>query len=105
MLEELRGLLRRAREEPADYASVLQRLSFLERGLRWTEIEARLHAFFRSDVPPDKAAVRKLCDERFAMMREIFQKEFLALNVAAISWGEDGALKRFGWTHPRPPAD
>ena len=96
-LAELRDLLRQAREQAASDAISLKRLAFLERGLRWTETESRVHAFFQQT---DKVAARKACEERFALMRDVFQNDFLAVNVAAISWGEDGYIKRLGWKHP-----
>jgi hypothetical protein len=33
-------------------------------------------------------------------MREVFQQSPLALNVAYISWGEDGLWARLGWKPP-----
>src|SRR3712207_7233852 len=36
---------------------------------------------------------KRVLDERSALMRELFQKAPLALNVAYISWGEDGDRK------------
>jgi len=94
VLDELRALLQQARAPAAGDALALKRLAFLERGLRWTETEARVHSFFRNT---DRVAARKACEERHALMRDIFQNDFLAVNVASISWGEDGYLKRLGW--------
>jgi hypothetical protein len=96
----LRAHLRQAREQAAGDEIILKRLAFLDTGLRWTEIEGRVHTFFLKDAKHDKTAARKACDERYAMMRNIFQNDFLAVNVASVSWGEDGYIKRLGWTHP-----
>ena len=96
----LRDLLRQAREQAASDDTVLKRLAFLELGLRWTESEARVHAFLQKDAKPDKVAARKACEERYALMRDIFQNNFLTVNVAYVSWGEDGYLKRLAWKHP-----
>lgn len=93
VLADLRDLLRQAQEQANDNTA-RKRLAFLERGLRWMETEARVHSFFRVT---DKAGARKACEERYALMRDIFQNDFLAINVASISWGEDGYLKRLGW--------
>jgi hypothetical protein len=101
-LDELRGLLRQAREQATGDETALKRLAFLELGLRWTEIEIRLNAVLGKKAKPDKGGVKPLLDERFAMMRDIFQKDFLAINVGYVSWGEDGHLKRLGWRHPTP---
>ena len=43
-----------------------------------------------------------LADERLALMKEIFLKTPLALNVAYVSWGEDGLWDRLGWKRPAP---
>jgi len=43
------------------------------------------------DPKADKEAAKRILDERFALMREVFQKTPLALNVAYISWGEDAS--------------
>jgi len=98
-LAELRNLLRQAQREANGDPLTLQRLAFLERGLRWTETEVRLHSFLR-DPNPDTPAARQACEERHALMRDLFQNDFLAVNVAAISWAEDGFLKRLGWKPP-----
>lgn len=99
-IAKLRGCLRLAHEAAADDDLVLKRLAFLETGLRWTEMEARVHGFFLKNAKRDKPAARKTCDERYEMMRDIFQNNFLAVNVAAVSWGEDGHIKRLGWKYP-----
>jgi hypothetical protein len=33
-------------------------------------------------------------------MREVFQKTPLAVNVAYVSWGEDGGWAKLGWRRP-----
>ena len=53
-------------------------------------------------IKADKKAARKVLDERFALMKEVFQKAPLALNVAYISWGEDALWARLGWERPGP---
>jgi len=87
-LAGLRKELEQARKDVASDMTITRRIAFLELGLRWTELEARAHAFL-ADPKADKAAARKTLDDRFALMREIFQRTPLALNVAYISWGED----------------
>jgi hypothetical protein len=69
-------------------------------GLRWTAIEAQAHSLLAGPARPEKATVKQVLDERHALMREIFQKTPLALNVAYISWGEDALWSRLG---SRPP--
>ena len=82
---------------------LLRRVAFLELGLRWTEIEALAHALSADPAKADREAARRILNERFALMREIFQKMPLALNVAYISWGEDSLWARLGWERPRQP--
>jgi hypothetical protein len=96
----LRKELERARKEASSNAVIAKRIDFLEMGLRWTEVEARAHALLADPKKPDRAAAKKVLDERFALMREIFVKAPLALNVAYISWGEDGLWPRLGWARP-----
>lgn len=98
-LAGLRKELEQAQRDAGSDATFAKRIAFLELGLRWTEIEARAHAFL-TDPKVDKAAARKTLDERFALMRELFQKTPLALNVAYISWGEDALWPRLGWERP-----
>jgi hypothetical protein len=99
-LQELRQLLGQARREAAAEPTVLKRLDFLELGLRWTELETQAHAFL-ANPSPDKAAAKKVLDERHALMRDLFRNTPLALNVAYISWGEDGLWARLGYRAPK----
>lgn len=92
--------LEQARQDVAGDAAAAQRVAFLELGLRWTAIEARAHAFLSDPAKADKAAAKKTLDDRYALMREIFQKTPLAVNVAYVSWGEDALWGRLGWARP-----
>ncbi|HKB40150.1 MAG TPA: DUF4838 domain-containing protein [Gemmataceae bacterium] len=98
----LRKELDQARKEAGSDVVIAKRVAFLELGLRWTEIEARAHAFLTDPQKADRKAARKVLDERFALMREIFVKTPLALNVAYICWGEDALWARLGWERPGP---
>jgi hypothetical protein len=101
-LAGLRKRLNQARKEAGNDALIAKRVAFLEIGLRWTEIEARAHAILADPRKAERKAARKTLDERFALMRDIFQKTPLALNVAYISWGEDALWSRLGWKRPGP---
>ena len=98
-LAGLRKELDQARKEAGSDPVVAKRLAFLELGLRWTEIEAKAHAFL-SDPKADKDAAKRTLDERFTLMKQAFQKTPLALNVAYISWGEDALWAKLGWKRP-----
>lgn len=100
-LAGLRKELEQARKESGDDATAAKRVAFLELGLRWTEIEARSHAFLTDSAKADKSAAKKTLDERFTLMREVFQKTPLAVNVAYVSWGEDALWAKLGWERPR----
>jgi hypothetical protein len=102
-LTGLRRDLEQARKDAGGDAVIVKRIDFLEVGLRWTEIEARAHAFLTDPATTDKAAAKKTLDERYALMREIFQKTPSAVNVAYVSWGEDGLWAQLGWKRPSKP--
>lgn len=100
VIKQLRPLLQQARKEAGADESIIRRLDFLELGLRWTDLETQAHAFLADPAKASKARVKEVLDQRHALMREIFQKTPLALNVAYISWGEDALWSRLGY---RPP--
>src|SRR3989440_13050865 len=82
--------LEQARQDAGADVTIAKRIAFLETGLRWTEIEVAAHAYLEEPAKADKAAAKKILDERFALMQQVFRETPLALNVAYISWGEDG---------------
>jgi hypothetical protein len=96
-VKELGQLLEQARKEAGRDDTIARRLNFLGLGLRWTAVEARAHSFLADGAKADRKAVTQALDERRALMREIFLKAPLALNVAYISWGEDALWNRFGY--------
>lgn len=99
-LERLREHLDQARRDASGDAVITRRIAFLETGLRWTEIEARAHALLAEPAKADRKAVKKILDERFTLMQQLFRETPLALNVAYISWGEDALWARLGWERP-----
>jgi hypothetical protein len=101
-LAKLRKELEQARQDAGNNRTVAKRITFLETGLRWTEIEVAAHSFLADPAKADKAAAKKILDERYAFMRQAFRETPLALNVAYISWGEDGLWSRLGWKRPKP---
>lgn len=97
----LRKHLDQARTAAGDDATVRRRIDFLELGLRWTAVEAQAHGMASDPGKADKQVAKKVLDERFALMRQIFRTAPLALNTAYISWGEDGLWGRLGWSPPK----
>ena len=55
----------------------------------------------QTPTKPDAATVKQVLDARYAFMREVFEKNPIALNFAYISWGEDGGWGKLGWTAPK----
>jgi hypothetical protein len=98
----LRKELGRARKEAGGAAAIVKRVAFLELGLRWAEVEARAHSFLSDPAKADRKAAGKVLDERLALMKEVFVKGPLAVNVAYVSWGEDALWARLGWGRPGP---
>ena len=48
----------------------------------------------------DKAEAAKLLDRKFLMMRDIFRKNHLAVNVGYLCWAEWARFRPLGWTAP-----
>ena len=101
LLAELNTLISKAADEAAGDADAAKRVEFVRIGMRWTELEVKAHRFLEAADTADKAAAKAILDQRFAMMREVFQTQPLALSVGYISWGEDGAWSRLGWKAPK----
>lgn len=99
-IAELKSLIDRAAGEAAGDADSLKRVEFVRVGARWMELEVKAHRFLADPARADKAAAKVALDARFAMMREIFEKSPLAVNVAYVSWGEDGLWSQLGWKAP-----
>jgi hypothetical protein len=51
-------------------------------------------------VRPDRVAAARVLDRKYAMMRELFLKQHLAVNVAYCCWGEWGRFGALGWSGP-----
>jgi len=101
---ELRELLDEA-DKAADNTEVRQRISFLRLGLDFTELQAKIYRLLKLDAErrlseAEQAQARRLLDEKWLIMRRIFQEEHFAVNVSAICWGEWGRFKRLGWNGP-----
>lgn len=97
VLQELRQLLARAGEAVRDDAACRKRVAFVQRGLQWAGLEVRVHTMLEALPDIDQAAAKLLFDERRELMRDIFQNDPLAVNVAYVSWGEDGLVGRLNF--------
>lgn len=87
---ELLELLNAARARAGADEAAARRVDFLLAGLRWTGVESQAH---EASASPDAASRREVLERRERLMREMFQRDFLAVNVAAVSEAEDGDFR------------
>jgi hypothetical protein len=107
VLGELRRLLDDARAKAAGDEDARRRVDFLRVGFDFTEVQAEVYAMLakaRAGEKPEKARVDALMDRKYAMMRDIFDRNNLAVNVAYCCWGEWGYFGQLGWTGPTQKA-
>lgn len=105
VVAELRGLLDTADKAVGEDPVVRRRVAFLRTGLDFTELQAEIYRMLglarqRRLTAAEKEQAQKLLDRKWLMMREIFQREHFAVNVAAMCWGEWGRFKRLSWSGP-----
>lgn len=99
VIARLKALLDRAeRVEPDEV--VRKRIEFLRKGLEFTDLQARAYRYLAQEKP-DREAFFRLLDRKYYLMREIFLKYPLAVNVAWVCWGEWGRFASRGWKPPR----
>lgn len=101
VLDELQKLIAQAGTESAGDADAAKRVAFIALGAKWTELETHAQRLLTAPAKPDAATVKRVLGERSAFMREVFEKNPIALNVAYISWGEDGGWGKLGWSSPK----
>jgi Domain of unknown function (DUF4838) len=107
VIGELGELLDEADKAAASDAEVRRRISFLRVGLDFTDLQAKIYRLLRHAAESklsaaEKAQAQHLLDEKWLMMRRIFQQNQFAVNVSAMCWGEWGRFKRLGWKGPSP---
>jgi len=105
VIAELHGFLDAANEAVKDNEEIHRRIAFLELGLDFTELQAEIYRLLRLSgerrlEPAEKIEATRLLDKKFRMMRNIFDQDHYAINVAVMSWGEWGRFKRLGWDGP-----
>ncbi|MHB8900774.1 MAG: DUF4838 domain-containing protein [Thermoguttaceae bacterium] len=98
---ELAALLDAADKEAED-ETVRRRVAFVRRGLEFAALQHKAQTLIDSAgedrVSAElKAAVAAVEQEKWLLMRRIFRQDPMALNVAMIAWGGEGAFRRFGW--------
>src|SRR5262249_44009107 len=97
ILANLDNLIAQAKVETVSDADARKRVEFIALGTKWTEIETRAHCLLVEPGSADPATVKRVLDERFGLMRELFHAAPLAVNVAAVSWGEDAAWSKLNY--------
>jgi hypothetical protein len=109
VITELSSLLDEADRAAAavgDGEKVLKRIAFLRRGLDYAEIHsAGYHLLAELNetgklTPELRARATEVLNRNYEFSREIFYKDFLAVNVARIAWGGWGYFGRLGWRSP-----
>ncbi|MBL7153300.1 MAG: DUF4838 domain-containing protein [Phycisphaerae bacterium] len=105
VIAELRGLLSEADNAAKENAEVQHRIAFLRIGLDFTELQAEIYRLLRLSgqrqlEPAERTQATRLLDKKFLMMRNIFEENHYAINVAVMSWGEWGRFRRLGWNGP-----
>ena len=97
-IAELRGLLDQAGNMASNNPAIEARLRFLRHGLDFTDLQAQAYRLLRADGKPDRLVARQVLDKDYWLMREIFENDPLAVNVAYVAWGGGGLWKRLGWS-------
>ncbi len=90
-IAELRGYLDAATRAAAQDTAVLRRVEFLRVGLEWTAMQSRAYKVllaWKRKEPVDLIAAGKLLDDRRVMMRDIFRKNPLAVNISYAYYGD-----------------
>lgn len=99
---ELSGILDSAAKADAD-STIQRRIAFLRRGLDFTALQNRAHAFLtksagQKPTPAERDQLKALEQEKWQMMRRILREEPLAVNVAMVAWGSEGSFGKYGWS-------
>jgi hypothetical protein len=110
VIAELRELLNEARNTTGVDQQVRKRIRFLRTGLDFAELQAKIYRLLRLSGDKrlsenEQAQAKRLLEEKWLMMRRIFQDEHFAVNVSAMCWGEWWRFKRLGWNGPSRQAE
>lgn len=99
----LHAQLDEAQELAADHRTIRERVAFLRAGLVFTDLSARGHRLRAAAVagePVDMDAAHELLDRRWLLMREIFRRHHLAVNVAAVAALDSQLWRPLRWQGP-----
>lgn len=102
--KKLNSILDGASERAAERTDVLNRIEFLKIGLRFARLQSQVHGLRNKKVNGevvDSDSFKKLLDERFHLMRTIFSRHHMAINVANLCWADWGYWGVVSWQRPR----
>lgn len=99
---ELGAILDEANVAANGDAPIKQRIAFLRTAIDFVRLQYATHKLIdgREEKLPaaEKAELMKLQQEKWLFMRRIVREQPLAINVAAVAWGGEGAFRKFGFT-------
>jgi len=98
-LAELQAILDGAKKHTANDTDVLQRIIFLEQGVRYANAEtAWLRAYFAPASPDKTQKVQEALDRRLQVIADLYDHHFYAQDFVAPLYREAGLAKKYGWT-------
>jgi hypothetical protein len=85
-----------------DDETIRRRIASLRRGLDFTALQNRTHAFLtraaeQKPTPAEREQIKALEQEKWQMMRRILREDPLAVNVAMVAWGSEASFGKYGW--------
>jgi len=97
-LAELQAILDAAKKSATNNPDVLQRIDFLEQGLRFANVEtAWARAYFAPSSPEKKQRVLDALDARLAVLTDLYDNHFYAQSIFMPLYREAGLFKEYGW--------
>jgi len=93
----LRGHLNDARKAIGNDETQLKRVDFLESGLNFAELQAQAFSLLNEVKANGKAgkqeAIDSLMTKRYALMKDIFHHQPLAVDISYLLWGSEGIFR------------
>lgn len=97
-LAQLQALLDDAKNQAVANPDVLQRIDFLEQGLRYANAEtAWLRAYFAPSSPDKKQRVLDALEARLAVFTDLYDNHFYAQSIFSPMYREASMFKEYGW--------
>jgi hypothetical protein len=97
-LAALQTILDNAKKPAANDSEILQRIDFLEQGLRYADAEiAWLRAYFAPNSPDKKQQVQAALDHRLEVITDLYDHHFYAQDFVAPLYREASLFKEYAW--------